>query len=290
VTVVLGGTAGAPRVTSSATDTAARVTIEVPPVSTGDIPPAPTPPPGPPVPAAPPSDSVLTLGRTGFETVVIDPGHGGDDAGVRGPGGAEEKHITLDVARRLKDRLETRLGLRVVLTREDDRSVPLDERAALANNRKADLFLSLHVNAALASSVSGAEVYYLQLDREGEDAREAASEAVRLPVLGGSTRAIDIVRWDLAQSAHVEDSAILAGLLESELRRQVPMSARPLQPAALRVLTGANMPAALVEMAYLTNPEDEARAQGDEFRNQVAQALFDAIVRFRAHAEAAGRP
>lgn len=288
VTVVLAGTAGAPRVSSSSTDTLTRVAIEVPSLTSADTPPAPaTPPPATPPapPAPPPSDSVLTLGRAGFQTVVIDPGHGGEDTGVRGPGGAEEKHITLDVARRLKERLETRLGLRVVLTRDDDRSVTLDERAALANNRKADLFLSLHVNAALAASVSGAEVYHLQLDREGEDARRDASEAVRLPVLGGSTRAIEIVRWDLAQSAHVEDSAILAGLLESELRRQVPMSERPLQQAALRVLTGANMPAALVEMAYLTNPDDESRAQGDDFRNQVAQALFDAIVRFRAHAE-----
>jgi N-acetylmuramoyl-L-alanine amidase len=163
-----------------------------------------------------------------------------------------------------------------------------DERAAAANNSKADLFLSLHANAALAPGVSGAEVFHLQLDREGEDARrDATAESMRLPVLGGNTRAIDIVRWDLAQAAHVEDSAILAGFLEAELRRQVPMSPRPIQQAAMRVLTGANMPAALVEMAYLTNPDDEGRARADEFRNQVAQALFDAIVRFRTYAEAA---
>ena len=194
--------------------------------------------------------------------------------------------MTLDVARRLRERLESRLGLRVLLTRDDDRVVGPDERAAMANNSKADLFLSLHVNAALAPGISGAEVFHLRLDREGEDARrDASAEAVRLPVLGGRTREIDIVRWDLAQAAHVEDSAILAGFLEAELRRQVPMSTRPIQQGAMRVLTGANMPAALVEMAYLSNPGDESRARGDEFRNGIAQALFDAIVRFRAYAE-----
>lgn len=289
VTVALAGGAGAPRVSSAAVENAARVTVEIPSATAAAEPPEPpAPPPGAPPAAAPPSDTALELKRLGFETVVIDPGHGGDDTGVRGPGGTEEKQVTLDVARRLRERLESRLGLRVLLTREDDRPVGIDERAATANNSKADLFLSLHVNAALGPSISGAEVYHLQLDREGEDARRDAAEAVRLPVVGGNTRAIDIVRWDLAQAAHVEDSAILAGLLEAELRRHVPMGARPVQQAAMRVLTGANMPAALVEMAYLSNPADESRARGDDFRNGVAQALFDAIVRFRAFVEEQG--
>jgi N-acetylmuramoyl-L-alanine amidase len=287
VTVALTPAAGAARVSSASADTLARVIIEVP-SATAAAEPAPAPPGAATPPAAPPSDPALALTR-GFQTVVIDPGHGGDDIGVRGAGGTEEKHVTLDIARRLRERLETRLGLRVVLTREDDRAVPPDERASTANNSKADLFLSLHVNAALSAKMSGAEVFHLQLDSEGEEARrDATSEAIRLPTLSGASREVDIVRWDLAQAAHVEDSAILAGFLEAELRRAVPMSPRPIQPAAMRVLTGANMPAALVEMAFLTNPEDEARARGDEFRNGIAQALFEAIVRFRAYAEEQG--
>ena len=283
VTVALSGAAGSPRISSAAAENVARVLLEVPSLSTAAEPAAPpaATPPSPPL-----SDLALTFGRPAFSTVVIDPGHGGADRGVRGPGGTEEKHVTLDVARRLRERLESRLGLRVILTREDDRQMGPDERAALANNSKADLFLSLHANAAFGPALAGAEVFHLRLDREGEDARrDAAAEAVRLPTLAGSTREIEIVRWDLAQARHVEDSAIFAGFLEAELRRQVPMSPRPLQQAAMRVLTGANMPAAVVEMAYLTNPADESRAQGDEFRNDVAQALFDAIVRFRAYAE-----
>jgi N-acetylmuramoyl-L-alanine amidase len=283
VTLALAGGAGVARVSSVTAENTARVLVEVPSAAAAVEPPPPPPPPAP-----PPSDPAIELRRIGFETVVIDPGHGGDDTGARGPGGIEEKDVTLDIARRLRERLEARLGLRVLLTREDDRSVALDERASTANNSKADLFLSLHANAALTPAMSGAEVFHLQLDREGEDARrDAAAEAVRLPVLGGGTRALDIVRWDLAQAAHVEDSAILAGLLESELRRRVPMSHRPVQQAAMRVLTGANMPAALVEVAYLTNPDDESRAKGTDFREGVAQALFDAIVRFRTYAEQA---
>ena len=109
--------------------------------------------------------------------------------------------------------------MRVILTRDDDRPIGLDERAAIANNSKADLFLSLHVNAAPSPAVAGAEVFHLRLDREGEDARRAAeAEAVSLPVLGGATRAIDVIQWDLAQARHVDASAVLAGMLEQNLR------------------------------------------------------------------------
>jgi N-acetylmuramoyl-L-alanine amidase len=285
VTVALTAAAGTPRVTSTTAENVTRVAIDVPSAAGG---PAETPlPPAPALP--PPTAGELALGgRRPFQTVVIDPGHGGEDVGVRGAagGGFEEKELTLDVARRVRQRLEARLGLRVILTRDDDRSVGLDARAAAANNSKADLFLSLHANGALAPGVSGARVFHLQLDREGEDARrEAAAEAVSLPVLGGSRRTLEIVRWDLAQAAHVDASSTLAALLAEELGTRVPMSDRPLQQAPMRVLTGANMPAALVEMAFLTNPEQAARAQTDEFTNAVAEALYEAIVRFRAYAD-----
>ena len=90
---------------------------------------------------------------------MIDPGHGGDDVGARGEGGTVEKDLTLAVARRVKAAIEARLGLRVLLTREDDRNVPLDQRIALANNNKADLFISLHANASLVPTASGASIY-----------------------------------------------------------------------------------------------------------------------------------
>ena len=93
------------------------------------------------------------------------------------------------------------------------------------------------------------------------------------------------MRWDLAQARHVETSAVLAGMLEEELTNRVTMSSRPRQQAPLRVLVGANMPAALVEMAYLTNPEQEKVIRGEAYQGLVAQALYDAVVRFREYLE-----
>jgi N-acetylmuramoyl-L-alanine amidase len=292
IVVTLDPDAGPARILPSATATASRLTIEVPPGA------APEPAPPPPValpPTAPPGDppvdrDTLLAPRPVLQTVVIDPGHGGPDAGVRGEAGVEEKQIALDVARRLRTLLETRLGLRVILTRGDDSDVEMDRRAAVANNAKADLFLSLHANGAPTPSASGAEVYYLQLDREGEEVRQQADGAVAVPVVGGGTRRIEILRWDLAQARHVETSATLAAIVAEDLAARIPMGASPVRRAPLRVLEGLNMPAVLVEMAYLTNPAQERLARSEDYRNDVAQALLEALVRFRRYLEVQGRP
>lgn len=285
IVVLVNGRAGTPRVVPTTADDVTRVVIEIPaagaPMETA-LPPAAAPP----LAAAEPP--ILNTPRGGLQTIVIDPGHGGADIGARGPAGTEEKTITLEVARRLRGLIESRLGIRVILTREEDRAVTPDERAALANNRKADLFLSLHANAAPSPAVGGAEIFYLRLDREGEDARRLAqAQTVSLPVLGGATREIEVVRWDLAQAAHVEASAVLASLLEEELRGHVTMGPRPRQQAPLRVLVGANMPAVLVEMAYLSNPEQEKVARSEAYQTLMAQSIYDAVVRFRAYIEPA---
>ena len=220
--------------------------------------------------------------------MVIDPGHGGDDAGVRGPKGAVEKQITLELARRLKMLIETRLGVRVIMTREDDRRVTPDERDAVANNSKADLFLSLHANGAPSAATKGAEVYYLRLDRAGEEARRsAAASEVVLPAVGGGVRPLDVIPWDLAQASHLDESARFASMLEEELEKHAPMGPRPLQQAPMRVLSGVNMPAAMVEIAYLTNPDQDGSARSAEFQGGIAQALYDAVVRFRTYLEEA---
>lgn len=295
IAFALNPRAGTPRISTTTTTESTRVSIEVPlaqPQDTSAAPPQPVIPPVFPTPpvATTPADALPPLAgpRTArLQTMVIDAGHGGDDAGVRGPKGTLEKQVALDVARRLKTLVETRLGVRVVMTREDDRAVSPDERDAIANNSKADLFVSLHLNGAPAPGVRGAEVYYLRLDRAGEEARRttAASEFV-LPAVGGGTRPIDVIPWDLAQAAHVDDSSRFASMLEEELEKHAPMGPRPLQQSPMRVLSGANMPAALVELAYLTNAEQEQRVQSAEFQGGVAQAVFDAVVRFRGYLEA----
>lgn len=283
--VVLDDRAGNTRFTPADSGGVTRVAIEVAPAAateTAAAPPAPTPAPS--EPAAPP---LLNVSRSVLQTIAIDPGHGGADAGVHPSGGAEEKQITLQVARRLRTLIEMKLGVRVILTRDDDTLVSLDDRAAAANNSKADLFLSLHLNASPVTSVAGAEVFHLRLDREGEDARRAAeTEAVTLPVLGGATRSIDVIQWDLAQVRHVDQSSAFAAILEDSLRgAKVKMAARPRQDAPIRLLTSVNMPAALIEMAYLTNAADRRLVRSEDYQNAMAQGIYDAVLRFRAYLE-----
>ncbi len=231
--------------------------------------------------AAPPA--LPTPGAPTVRTIVLDPGHGGDELGAKGTKGSLEKAIALAVAKRLKASLESRLGARVLLTRDDDKTVGLDERAALANNNKADLFLSLHANASLRRAASGAEVFYLNLDRADEEARKVAeSEGVAMPVFGGGTREIDVILWEMAQARHIEESAGLARAMEVQLRTSVPMSPRAIQQAPFRVLVGANMPAVLVEMGYLTNTAQEGQLSNPDFQARLVAALTEAIRKFFA--------
>jgi N-acetylmuramoyl-L-alanine amidase len=292
IAIALNARAGMPRISTMATNESTRVLLEVPLAASQET--AAPPPPPPPAPTAPAPEVPTPLPGTRtarLQTMVVDAGHGGEDTGVHGPKGTLEKQVTLEAARRLKTLVESRLGVRVVMTRDDDRAVSLDERDAIANNSKADLFLSLHANASPSASVKGAEVYYLRLDRAGEDARRnAAATELILPVVGGITRPIDIIPWDLAQASHVDASSRFASMLEEELEKRVPPGPRPLQQAPMRVLSGANMPAALVEMVYLTNGEQEQRVKSDEFQGGIVQAMYDAIVRFKTYLDASPTP
>lgn len=261
----------------------ARIVIDITAQTEQPAPGAPAP--VPPVPQ-PPTDTPPLLDLPvpgGLRAIVIDAGHGGDDTGAKGAQGAVEKTVTLSVARRLKSALEARLGVRVLLTRENDQAVAPDQRAALANNNKADLFISLHANASLRPAVAGAEVFYLSLEGYGERAQrlsQAAADA--LPVLGGGSREIEITPWEIAQVRHIEQSARFARAIELALRERVPMSPRALQQAPFRVLVGANMPAVLVELGFLTNPQQEHQLTSDEHQNALVQALVEGISRYRA--------
>ena len=157
-----------------------------------------------------------------MRTVVIDPGHGGDDAGAKGPNGTLEKDVTLQLARRLKAAIESRVGLRVLLTRDADENVPVDRRTALANNNKADVLFSLHANASVRPALHGAQVLSLSLDDYKSRARELIP-GTPVPVAGGGTRLVGAVPWDLAQIPHAGQSASLAAIVERHLaERHVP--------------------------------------------------------------------
>jgi len=270
-------------------DTTTRLVIDVVAAQTETTPaPPPTPPPD--LPGAPaPVELPPALNPPAFSirTITVDPGHGGDDEGVKGAAGAKEKDLTLSVARRLKTAIEGRLGIRVLLTRDDDRNVPIDERTAIANNNKADLFISVHVNGSMRRSASGAAIYCAAFD-EAADGAAPSGGAERLPTFGGGLRDIELVPWDLAQTRHIDQSTAFAAILEQHLRGHVPIADTPVDRAPLRVLESPNMPAVLVELGYLTNAEQEKLITGDTFQNAFVQAVYDAVVRFRDTLVAAG--
>jgi N-acetylmuramoyl-L-alanine amidase len=202
---------------------------------------------------------------------------------VRGRSGAIEKRITLETARRLKTLLESRLAARVILTREDDVAVALEARTAIANTNRADLFVSLHFNAAPSPDAAGAVVYSLLLDREGEQARQQARLAAAAP----GTRTLDIVPWEFAQAWHLDASSGLAALVAESLGRNTMFRSASVRRAPLRVLGDVNAPAVLVELAYLTNSAQEQLAGSEEFTRGVGEALVSALARFLGHAEGA---
>lgn len=262
------------RSTSQPIDDGLRVTIDAVGAQT-EATPAPT--------AAPAPVDVpvreLALDTGGIRTIAIDAGHGGDDNGAASVDGVLEKDVTLAVARRLKAALEARLGVRVLMTRDDDRRLPAESRTALANNNKADLFISLHANASFRPATAGATVYTATFD-DAELARERLG-GERMPVVGGGMRTIDVVPWSLAQVPHREQSDLFARTLAAALGERVPVSPKGVDGAPLRVLESANMPAVLVEMGYLTNADQAKALGGSEFQTAVSQALIEGVIRFR---------
>jgi N-acetylmuramoyl-L-alanine amidase len=274
VAVDLGPRFGTFRTSTLAVDDTARLLIDI--GATAD----PSPPPSTPAPEPAPVD-LLVLSQPAFaiRTLTIDAGHGGDDSGATGPGGIVEKTVTLAVARRLKAAVEARLGIRVIMTRDDDRNVSANDRASLANNNKADLFISLHANASFRSAVTGAAVYVTSFE-DSAGKREALGPE-RLPAFGGGYRDIELVPWNLAQIRHRPRSAEMANLVVEQFQDRVPLAPRAVDHAPLRVLESANMPAVLIEMGYVSNPDQEKQLASGDFQNALVQAILDAIVKFR---------
>ena len=278
-TIVLdiGPRFGAFKASNLPIDNVARLVIDVTAAAQADAAPPP-----PPIAAGPPPDlTALIQAPVSIRTIAVDPGHGGDDEGAKGAGGTKEKDLTLAVARRIKAAIEARLGIRVLLTRDDDRRVPIDERTAIANNSKSDLFISLHANASLRPALAGTAIYSAAFAPNAGDTARAALAPERVPAIGGNSRDIEFVPWDFAQTAHVGDSDTLAKLLEAQFQNRIPLAKRAVESAPLRVLESANMPAVLIEMGYLSNPDQEKQLAGAEFQNAFVQAVLDAIIRFR---------
>jgi N-acetylmuramoyl-L-alanine amidase len=207
--------------------------------------------------------------------VVLDPGHGGDDQGAKGPGGELEKDITLAVARATAARLQAD-GVTVRLTRDGDEAVSLTDRTALANRLQATVFLSIHANASPARGAHGAETYYMSVDASDAQAAQAAARENA----GAPPDTLHLILWDLAHVANLNSSARLARTVQEKLDALQGINDRGIRQAPFVVLTGATMPAALVEVGFLSNPNEAARLLSPDTQGQIAGALADAVVSF----------
>ena len=228
----------------------------------------------------------------GVHTIVLDPGHGGSETGAISASGTAEKELTLLLAQAVKRRLEERLAVRVVLTRDEDASLPLTTRTALANQFKADLFLSIHLNSSPGSSARGAETYFLSDQASDAGAASSAAAENQAPAEGDDEAlyGLQLILWDLAQSRHLQESQSLANLIQAELNTELALRDRGVKQAPFRVLRGAAMPAVLVELGFLSNPEEEKRLLEPGYRAQLADALVRAVSRYRAIGGAARPP
>ena len=215
--------------------------------------------------------------------VVLDPGHGGNDVGTHGPSGVYEKDVVLDIAQRLGKLLEERLGTEVIYTRSDDTFVPLEERTAIANDRKADLFLSIHANSSPYRLVGGVETFYLNFttSRAALDlaARENAS----------SERSIFELKELLQKIAlkdKIDESREFAARLQTSLYslsakgNTAAAKDRGIKKAPFVVLIGASMPSVLAEIGFLTNSADETLLRKPEHRQRIAEALYKGIASY----------
>ncbi|GIV62001.1 MAG: N-acetylmuramoyl-L-alanine amidase [Rhodothermaceae bacterium] len=225
--------------------------------------------------------------RWRLDTIVIDPGHGGKDTGAIGARGVREKDLVLAIAKKLGHYLEERLGVRVVYTREDDRFIPLKERGHLANEAGGKLFISLHANASRNRSAHGTETYFLGMHKS-EAARsvmERENSVIRFEADQEHYRNFDeraLIRMQLAQSAYMRHSEHLAGLVEQQFAERVQRRSRGVKQAGFYVLWSASMPAILVELGFISNPQEAAFLRSEEGQTYMASAIFRAVRDFKA--------
>ncbi|MBI5556991.1 MAG: N-acetylmuramoyl-L-alanine amidase [Deltaproteobacteria bacterium] len=219
----------------------------------------------------------------GVKTIVIDPGHGGKDPGAIGINGLQEKDIVLKVAKKVAAILQKETAYSVILTRDRDIYIPLEERTAIANTKEADLFLSIHANSAPNENASGVETYFLSLATSREEMQAAARENA-----ASSSQISDLqkILQDLMQNSKIEESARLAGNVQGELvnglRSRYEVRNLGVKKAPFIVLIGAQMPSVLTEIAFLSNKEEIVRLQDERYLEAIARYIVDGVRQYVA--------
>jgi N-acetylmuramoyl-L-alanine amidase len=217
----------------------------------------------------------LKIGR-----IVIDAGHGGHDTGTIGPTGLMEKDLCLDVALRLGKIIQQKLpGADIVFTRSDDTFIPLEDRTRIANEAKADLFISIHANSSPDHGARGIETYYLNMKGSAEAMAVAAREN---SVSQQGIHDLEEVVKKIARTEKIDESRELAEDVQDSLSKRIQKTAKPVKNRGVRkapfvVLIGADMPSILTEISFLSNPADEQLLKKPEYRQRVAEGLYQGV-------------
>jgi len=210
--------------------------------------------------------------------IVIDPGHGGKDPGAIGPSGLKEKDVTLCIARLVRDKLK-KAGYKVIMTRDRDKFISLWKRVYIANKENADLFISIHANSSRSRRACGFEVYYLAPASDEESRALAAAENYPLGIAEKipDDTAVQATIWDLLYSENRKDSIQLARNIVQALNKKMGTRNRGVKSANFYVLKGAQMPAILVEVGFISNRYEESKLKTWAFRNKIADAIVEGI-------------
>lgn len=230
----------------------------------------------------PPPLPAPKMAVAGLRKIVLDPGHGGKDPGAMGIGGLAEKDIVLGIAKKLANKLKREMGVQVVLTRQDDTFVPLEDRIAIANAEEADLFISLHTNASPNPGTRGIETYYL------DNTSDEASILLAARENGASRRNISDLQFilsDLTQNSKLEDSITLAHRLQSSLvsrleQRYGGVKNLGVKKALFYVLVGARMPSVLQELFFITNKKEARTLTQRAYQDAIVEGLYNGIKKY----------
>ena len=230
-----------------------------------------------------------------IDVIVIDPGHGGRDPGTMGKG-VKEKEVALKISLKVGQLIEKNIpGVKVIYTRKDDRYVGLDDRAILANNEKADLFLCIHANAVLRPTTYGTETYVMGLHRT-EGQMEIAQRENSVMLLdqdykeryeGFDPKSPEsYILFSLTQSAYQESSLKLAQKIESQFKNKIGRHSHGVKQAGFWVLWKTTMPSVLVEVGFLTNVNEEAYLRSAKGQDEIASGIYRAFKEYKAQMEA----
>ena len=258
--------------------------VKPPPVATA-APAAPTPPPlvaVPPRPSGP--GGTMAAGKTDRLVIVaLDPGHGGEDPGAIGPGGTREKDVVLQIAHRLRDRINQQPNMRAYLTRDSDFFVPLGTRVDKARRVQADLFVSIHADAFFTARPQGASVFALSdKGASSSAARWIADKENSADLVGGlnvksKDAQVQKAMLDMSTAAQIRDSLKLGSAMVGEIGNVGRLHKPTVQQAGFAVLKAPDIPSVLVETAFISNPDEEAKLRSDDYQNQLADALMRGI-------------